>query len=46
MVERLNTTADLIDASQRVLVCRVARRIETEKLLVCGLPVWLRKVVG
>ena len=46
MVERLNTTADLIDASQRVLVCRVARKIETEKLLVCGLPVWLRKLVA
>ncbi len=45
MIERLNTTADLIGASRRVLVCRVARRIETEKLLVASLPVWLRKLV-
>ena len=37
--------ADLIDASRRVLVCRIARRIETEKLLVASLPVWLKKLV-
>jgi hypothetical protein len=45
MVDRLNATADLIDASRRVLVCRIARRIETEKLLVASLPVWLKKLV-
>lgn len=45
MIDRLNTTADLIDASRRVLVCRIARRIETEKLLVASLPVWLKKLV-
>ena len=39
MVDRLNATADLIDASRRVLVCRIARRIETEKVLVASLPV-------
>jgi hypothetical protein len=46
MVERLNRTADLIGASRRVLVCRIARRIETEKLLVASLPVWLRSLAG
>jgi predicted AAA+ superfamily ATPase len=45
MIDRLNATADLIDASRRVLVCRIARRIETEKLLVASLPVWLKKLV-
>jgi hypothetical protein len=45
MIHRLNTTADLIDASRRVLVYRIARRIETEKLLVASLPVWLKKLV-
>jgi hypothetical protein len=46
MIERLNRTADLIAASRRVLVCRAARRIETEKLLVASLPVWLKTLVG
>ena len=45
IIDRLNRTADLIDASRRVLVCRIARRIETEKLLVASLPVWLKKLV-
>jgi len=45
MIDRLNTTADLIGASRRVLVCRIARRIETEDLLVASLPVWLKKIV-
>jgi predicted AAA+ superfamily ATPase len=42
MVDRLNQTADMIDAPRRVLVCRVARKIETEQLLVASLPVWLK----
>jgi predicted AAA+ superfamily ATPase len=45
MIDRLNATADLIGASRCVLVCRIARRIETEKLLVASLPVWLKKLV-
>jgi uncharacterized protein len=45
MIERLNRTADLIDASRRILVCRISRRIETETLLVASLPVWLKKLV-
>jgi predicted AAA+ superfamily ATPase len=44
MIDRLNKTADLIDATRRVLVCRVARKIETERLLVTSLPVWLKKL--
>ena len=42
MVDRLNQTADMIDATRRVLVCRVARKIETEQLLVASLPAWLK----
>jgi len=41
-IDRLNQTADMIEATQRVLVCRVARKIETERLLVAGLPEWLK----
>jgi hypothetical protein len=46
MIDRLNMTADLIGATRRVLVCRVAHRIETEKLLVVSLPVWLKTLLG
>ena len=46
MVDRLNQTADMIDATRRVLVCRVARKIETEQLLVASLPVWLKTLVA
>lgn len=42
MIDRLNRTADLIGASRRILVCRIARRIETSTLLVASLPVWLK----
>ncbi len=42
MIDRLNQTADMIDATRRVLVCRVARKIETDRLLVASLPVWLK----
>ena len=44
MIDRLHKTADLIDATRRVLVCRIARKIETEQLLVASLPVWLSAV--
>lgn len=46
MIARLNRTADLIGASRRVLVCRIARRIESQKLLVASLPVWLKTLVA
>ncbi len=45
MIDRLNRTADLIDASRRILVCRIARRIETGRLLVASLPVFLKKLI-
>jgi hypothetical protein len=45
MLDRLNKTADMIEATRRVLICRVARKIETERLLVASLPVWLKTVV-
>jgi predicted AAA+ superfamily ATPase len=45
MLDRLNKTADMIEATRRVLVCRVARKIETERLLVASLPVWLKTVL-
>ncbi len=38
MIDRLNQTADMIDATRRVLICRVARKIETERLLVASSP--------
>jgi len=46
MIDRLNATADLIEASRRILVCRIARRIETENLLVASLPVWLKNLTA
>lgn len=45
MIDRLNKTADLIEATRRVLVCRIARKIETEQLLVTSLPIWLKALV-
>jgi len=42
IIDRLHKTADLIGAEQRVLVCRVARRIEGERLLITNLPDWLQ----
>jgi predicted AAA+ superfamily ATPase len=46
MIDRLNQTADMMNATRRVLVCRIARKIETERLLVASLPVWLRELVA
>ena len=46
MIDRLNTTADFINATRRVLVCRIARKIETDELLVINLPGWLKRVIG
>jgi hypothetical protein len=42
IIDRLHKTADLIDADQRVLVCRIARKIESDRLLVINPPGWLR----
>lgn len=44
MIDRLNKTADLIGAERRVLVCRVARPIENDTLLVADPKVWLKNL--
>lgn len=41
---RLNKVADMVGARRRALVCRVARKIENERLLVTHLPGWLREL--
>lgn len=46
MIDRLNQTADMIDATRRVLICRIARKIETERLLVASLSVWLKALAA
>ena len=46
MINRLNKTADMIDATRRVLVCRTARPIENNTLLVANPSTWLKKLVG
>jgi hypothetical protein len=45
-LDRLNATADLIDAKRRVLVCRISRKIETDRLLVTHLSSWLRQLAA
>ena len=45
-VDRLKQTADMIDATRRVLVCRIARKIENDRLLVTSLPVWLKSLAA
>lgn len=45
MIDRLNKTADMIDADKRILICRIARKIENASLLVTNLSGWLKKVV-
>jgi predicted AAA+ superfamily ATPase len=45
-LDRLNATADLIDAKRRVLVCRISRKIETDRLLVSHLSGWLRQLAA
>jgi predicted AAA+ superfamily ATPase len=45
MIARLNTTADMIGASRRILVCRCARPIEGKSLLVANPATWLKNLV-
>jgi len=40
-IDRLHRTADLIEADRRILVCRIARKIEGNRLLVIHPPGWL-----
>jgi predicted AAA+ superfamily ATPase len=44
-IDRLNTTADMIGATRRVLVCRIARKIENERLLVIHPAGWLKRII-
>lgn len=45
MIDRLNKTADMIEADKRILICRIARKIENARLLVTNLSGWLKRVV-
>ena len=44
MISRLHKTADMIGAVRRILVCRTARTIENNTLLVTNLSDWLKKL--
>ena len=44
-IDRLHKTADLIDASRRILVCRIARKIENQRLLVTNPSEWLKRLM-
>ena len=46
MIDRLNKTADMIDADRRILVCRTAHPIETDTLLVANPTDWLKTLVA
>lgn len=46
MVGRLQKTADMIDATRRVLICRTASPIMTDTLWVANLSDWLREIAG
>ena len=41
MIDRLHKTADMIDANRRILICRLARPIETDRLLVANPAQWI-----
>ncbi len=45
MIDRLHRTADMIDARRRILVCRIAEKIENDRLLVVHAAEWLRRLV-
>ena len=44
MIARLRKTAAMIGASRSVLVCRVARKIESDDLLVINPSGWLKRL--
>ena len=46
MIDRLHKTADMIEAERRILVCRIARKIENEKLLVINPMGWVKRLMG
>ena len=45
MISRLNKAGDMIDATRRILICRIARKIENDTLLVTNLAGWLKIVL-
>ena len=46
MIARLHKTADLVDGSRRILICRIPGPIENPKLLVTDLAGWLRRLLA
>lgn len=44
-IDRLHKTADMIDAKRRILVCRIARKIENDRLLVINPSGWLATIM-
>ncbi|MBT3379128.1 MAG: ATP-binding protein [Lentisphaerae bacterium] len=46
MVDRLSKTADMIDASRHILVCRTTDEVDTGRLLVTNAGCWLRQLAG
>ena len=44
VIDRLNKAADMIDADRRILVCRIARKIENKKLLVINPTSWIKQL--
>ncbi len=43
-VDRLEKTAAMVDADFTVLICRIARSFENERVLVTNVPSWLRRI--
>jgi uncharacterized protein len=46
MIERLQKTADMISATRRILICRSARAIESDSLLVTNPTDWLKRIIS
>lgn len=46
MLDKLMRTADLMAAQRAVLVCRIARKISNDRLLVTNLSGWLRELTA
>jgi uncharacterized protein len=46
MIQRLHKTADMIDAGKRILICRIARKIENENLLVTNPANWIKMIAN
>lgn len=46
MLDKLMRTAELVPSKRAILVCRVARKIENDRLLVTNLSGWLRELTA